>query len=116
MKTIEFTLEDETATALATSKGWTPTIEDTSQELIGDAYPPKANPVTLEMFLAVVVSGFIKDYVVKESQSKEIANLASIASSIEDELTSGKHDEAYSRGETILLRVVGDFLSKVKKQ
>ena len=51
MTELNIQLSTPIALMLASSKGWTPTLEDTTQELEGDSYPLIPNPVSHEEFL-----------------------------------------------------------------
>ena len=93
-------IEDSLAYILATSRGWTPTIEDTNAELVGDSYPVMENPVSAKEFLEGYIPTFIVEFVRGEARKHIKAEFASTASVINSQVDNGDFDK---------LLLMGDF-------
>lgn len=86
-------LDDTMAYILASSNGWSPTIEDTSQEMIDDVYPLIANPISAQDFLEKFIPDYISGYVVKEAENKMKDEITSKYNSIVDAIQRWEFDE-----------------------
>ena len=89
MERITFDIEDRYAKAIASAKGWKPTIDDTSKEIEGDEYPQIPNPVSYQVFLSVLIPEFIHDFVMREGQQALVAEFTSIADRIIEQVKGG---------------------------
>lgn len=96
---INIKLDIPLAMMVAMSKGWTPTIEDTSQELVEDSYPMIPNPVTFQMFLSVFIPEFIKEYVLQEGRKKLIDEFTSTSETVFHKVKTGVFDDSILLGD-----------------
>ena len=110
---IEIDIDDITAQILANSRGWTPKVEDTTQELIGDEYPLIDNPIPIESFLSGIIEHFIGEVVLNEIREKSINNIDSLHDKITDAIRSKNFDEGFKNGDSSsLLSFIGEELQK----
>lgn len=90
---VNIELETPVLMAVAISRGWTPTIDDTSVEMIGDDYQQKENPVSAVQFLEGYLPAFIREYVLTEGRKNVINGFESISESIKHRVNSGDFDD-----------------------
>jgi len=92
MAQIAFEIQDSVAMALAFARGWTPTIEDTTQEMVGDSFPHIPNPVSFQQHASGVAAAFMSEYVLLEGRKAVATEFQSIHNNIEHQLNSGAFD------------------------
>lgn len=97
---INIELDDPIAFALAVSRGWSPTVDDTSQEMVGDEYPQIENPISVEEFIATIIPPFVQDLIVDQGRSQVISGFRSIFNSVEDQVLNGAFDQLIVSGQS----------------
>jgi len=95
---LTFEIDDAVAYAIAVSQGWSPTVEDTTQELVGDNYPLIPNPVTIQMFMAQLIPSFITSTVVAAGRTKVLNDFSSIYDGLEHSVKKGDFDSMILAG------------------
>lgn len=98
MAQITFETTDALAYGLAVARGWTPTIEDITQEMVGDEYPHIANPVPYTAYVSVVVSKFLEDYVLNAGRNQILQEFSSKFATVEDRVKAGAFDALLLQG------------------
>lgn len=71
----ETLLSNEVKTKLAIALGWTPEVEDTSQEIQGDTYPIIENPISRDDFLATAIVQEIMTTIIRRGREKMILSI-----------------------------------------
>lgn len=99
MAEITFSVDDSVAIALAVSRGWSPTIEDTSQPLEGDTHPLIPNPVSFQQFVSGIATATITEHVLNGGRQALLIEFQSIFNNIEDRLKSGTFDPLILAGD-----------------
>ena len=99
MVTISFEVDDVVAFILAGLRSWEPTVEDTTQELVGDEYPRIPNPVSLSQVASDVIQDFLSDWVLQEGRTRVLNEIDSIKAKLDDRLEAGVFDDLIMRGD-----------------
>ncbi len=99
MNEIKIQLPQQLALALAVSRGWTPTIDDETQEMVEDNYPQIPNPVSHIQYLESYIPGFIQEYVLNEGRAQVVAQFDSIGESIKSQVSNGTFDAMILQGD-----------------
>jgi len=92
MENLNIQMETPIAMGLAIARGWTPTVDDTTKELIGDEYPQVPNPITYQKFLEGFIPQYIQEFVLMEGREKVIAEFESMKANIFDSVKKGSFD------------------------
>jgi len=96
---LTFEIDDAVVYALAVSQGWSPTVEDTTQELVEDNHPLIPNPVTIQMFMAQAIPAFITSTVVTAGRTKVLTDFSSIYDGLEHSVKKGDFDAMILAGD-----------------
>ena len=92
MINVNVELGDALAYGLAVARGWTPTVDDTSQPLDGDNYPQIPNPVSMPAYLSGVISAYVAEYVLNQGRKNVVTEFQSIFNTVEDQVKTGAFD------------------------
>jgi len=98
MAQITFEVEDSIAYALAVARGWSPTIDDETQDMDGDNYPQVPNPVTFQQFVSEVATETITEYVLSGGRDVLITQFKSTFNNLESQIKSGTFDQLILKG------------------
>ena len=98
MSIITFELSDAIIGALALSRGWQPTVDDTEQEMDGDNYPQKPNPVTAVKFVEFLAPEFITEVVKQGARERLMTEFSGIFGQVEHQVKHGAFDQMLLSG------------------
>lgn len=99
MENLTIQLETPLAMAVAVSKGWTPTIDDTSVEMVDDVYPQIPNPISYIKYLEGFIPEFIKEFVLIEGRKLVNNEFNSISESVKSQVDNGTFDNMILAGD-----------------
>lgn len=96
---ITINLKTSVGQMVAISKGWSPKIEDTTQEIVEDNYPLIPNPISYIQFLQELIPQFIEEYVLEEGRKLILNDLISISEAALSKVKTGLFDEMIMNGD-----------------
>lgn len=96
---ITINLKTNVGQMVAFSKGWSPTIEDTTQEMVEDNYPLIPNPISHTQFLQELIPQFIEQYALEEGRKLILNDLISISEAALFKVKTGLFDEMIMNGD-----------------